>query len=119
MSKNTGLQTLRVRMGDVTPHEHMRWIPNLLRLVNSPDIHTLLFELSVLKASQISGEHWDDIAWLISETPRFASLQRVRFIHRGILRIEPLSTAVRQQFPMLDLRRVLEFEDRRDPELCA
>lgn len=97
----------------------MQWIPNLLRLVDAPGLHTLIFELSIFRASQIAGKYWDEIAWLISETPRFSALKRVRFVHRGILQIEFLSAAVRQQFPLLDSRRMVEFEDQRDVDLCT
>lgn len=96
----------------------MHWIPNLLRLIDAPSLTTLIFDVCLYMSSQMFGEIWDDIAWLISESPRYASLQRVRFVHRGPLVVDAISVAVCQQFPLLHLRGILEVEDQRNPDLC-
>ena len=114
---NTGLRTLRIRIYDLI-QDYMHWIPNLLRLVEGQGLTTLIFDLCLYMPSQVFGELWDDIAWLISETPRYASLQHVRFVHRGPLVMDAVNAALSHQFPLLRSRGILEVEDLRNLDLC-
>ncbi|EKM50201.1 uncharacterized protein PHACADRAFT_213950 [Phanerochaete carnosa HHB-10118-sp] len=120
IERSTALRTLRIRVYDLVP-EYMHWITKLLRLIEAPNLTTLVFDVCLFMPSQTYGEVWDDIAWLLSESPRYASLRRVRFVHRGPLMMEIAAAALCRQFPILHLRGVLEAEDQRNPDLltCA
>ncbi|GJE90343.1 hypothetical protein PsYK624_064740 [Phanerochaete sordida] len=116
LERNTALRTLRIRIYDLIP-DYMHWITNILRLVEAPCLTTVIFDICLFAPNQLSSEIWDDIAWLLSESPRYASLQRVRFVHRGPLAIDLASSALCQQFSLLHARGVLEVENQRNTEL--
>lgn len=109
IERNTALRTLQIRIHDLIP-EYMHWVTNLLRAVEAPSLTTLIFNVCLFMPNQMFGEVWDDVAWLLSETPRYAGLQRVRFVHRGPLSMDLASAALCQQFPLLRSRGVLEVE---------
>lgn len=116
LQHNTRLRHLHVRVIDLTP-EYMQWILSLLRLVSKHKLLTLVFDVW-LSLPKISKEPWGEIAWLISESPQFASLQQVKFLQHGPLDMESAAACIQQRFPILSASRKLVIENRHLPENC-
>lgn len=78
-----------------------------------------MFELWLVHPGTLEEDVWREIAWMLSEPPRFSSLQCVKFIHRGALDFDVAVRVLLEHFSFLDDENILEFENQRPLSLCA